>query len=335
MNYGFSASRLVAGCLVSLVFLPLMTWSGTSSRRIESVSISPDGKVIAVDFVNGKTSHIYLIAVDTGNATRLTHANTGEESNLTFSPDGKHIAYTYFPEDGAPSRIVIGNADGSDLHEWSRSRDKVRDFSPVFSPDNKTMIFARSGYYGSYSPIAQPHHHAWDFYAADLDGTNVRQLTDESFYIASALSVSPDGKSMVVVTEGLETPQQIAIYSVDHPEKPVRLLRPHVPREPNHEGIYNCPNFMPDGNSILFLAASEGRHGYDYDVYRLDLGTGVLESLTKGNGYATDLKVSADGTTAAFLKWRKNWIGEVTDAELYLLGLESHKLTPLKVSGLN
>jgi Tol biopolymer transport system component len=91
-----------------------------------------------VDFVKGKTSHIYLIAVDTGNATRLTHANTGEESHLTFSPDGKHIAYTYFPEDGAPSRIVIGNADGSDLHEWSRSRDKVREFSPVSSPDNKT-----------------------------------------------------------------------------------------------------------------------------------------------------------------------------------------------------
>ncbi len=288
-----------------------------------------------MDFVKGKTSHIYLIAVDTGNATRLTHANTGEESNLTFSPDGKHIAYTYFPEDGAPSRIVIGNADGSDLHEWSRSRDKVREFSPVFSPDNKTMIFARSGYYGSYSPVAQPHHHAWDFYAADVDGINIRQLTNESSYMASELSVSPDGKSMVVVRESLDGPQQIAIYSLDHPEKPARS-RPHVPREPNHEGIYNCPNFLPDGNSILFLAASEGRHGYDYDVYRLDLGTGVLESLMKGNGYATDLKVPADGKTAAFLKSRKNWIGEVTgDAELYLLDLETHKLTPLKISGLN
>lgn len=335
MNYGFSLSGLVAGCLVSLVFLPSMTWSGTSSRGMESVSISPDGKVIAVDFKKGKTSHIYLIAVDTGNAARLTHANTGAESNLTFSPDGKHIAYTYFPEDGTASRIVVGNADGSDPHEWSRSPDKVRDFSPVFSPDNKTMIFARSGYYGSYSPVAQPHHHAWDFYAADVDGTNIRQLTNESFYMASELSVSPDGKSVVVVTESLDAPQQIAIYSLDHPERPARLLRPHVPREPNHEGIYNCPNFMPDGNSVLFLAASEGGHGYDYDVYRLDLGTGVLESLTKGNGYATNLRVSADGKTAAFLRWRKNWIGEVTDPELYLLDLESRKLTPLKVSGLN
>jgi dipeptidyl aminopeptidase/acylaminoacyl peptidase len=67
----------------------------------------------------------------------------------------------------------------------------------------------------------------------------------------------------------------------------------------------------------------------------LDLRTGAIERLTKGNGYATELKVSADGKTAAFLKWRKNWIGEISDAEIYLLDLESRKLTPLKVSGLN
>jgi dipeptidyl aminopeptidase/acylaminoacyl peptidase len=332
MNRNFSVVRLIRVCLFSLMCLALSTSCGTSPNRMESVSVSPDGKTIAVDFVKGETSHIYLIAIDTGNATRLTNDNTGEESDLTFSPDGKHIAFTYFPRDGSPSRIVIGNIDGSDFHGWAPSQDKVRDFSPVFSPDNKTMIFARSRYYGSYSPIAQPHHHDWDFYAAEVDGTNIRQLTNESFYSASRLSVSPDGRSMVVVTESLDAPELIAIYSLDHPEKPTRVLRPRVPR---NERIYNCPNFMPDGNSILFLAASEGSHGFDYDVYRLDLGTGVLERLTKGNGYATDLRVFADGKTAAFLKWRSDWHGTPVKNDLYLLDLQSHKFSPLKVNGLN
>src|ERR1700722_608079 len=336
MNDGFSISKRMAGCLVSLVLLPLMASSGTSSGRMESVSISPDGKVIAVDFVKNQTSHIYLIAVDTGNATRLTHENSGGESNLTFSPDGKRIAYTYFPEDGAPSRIVIGNADGSDLYDWSRSQGKVRDFSPVFSPDNRTMIFARSGYYGGYSPIAQPHHHPGGFYAADLDGTNARQLTNESFYMASALSISLDGKSMVVVTQDPDTPQKIAIYSLEHPESPPQLFRPHVPKEADGKNpILNCPTFLPDGKSILFMAASEGRRGYDYDVYRLDLGTGDVERLTKGNGYATDLRVFPDGKTAAFLKWRSDWHATPVESELYLLDIQSHSVTPLKVSGLN
>jgi len=303
---------------------------------MESVSISPDGKTIAVDFIESKTSHIFLIALDTGKATRLTNDNKGQESDLNFSPDGKHIAYTYFPPNGEGSRIMVGNADGSDLHAWSPSRGSVRDFSPVFSPDNKTMIFSRSRFYGNYSAIAQPHYHAWDFYVADVDGTNIRQLTHESFYNTSRISVSPDGESMVVMTEDLDTPRKVAIYSLDHPEKPSQFFRPHVPKEADRKNpIFNCPNFMPDGKSILFMAASEGRHGYDYDVYRLDLGTGAVERLTKGNGYATDLRVFIDGKTAAFLKWRSDWHATPVTSELYLLDLQTRNITPLKVSGLN
>jgi Tol biopolymer transport system component len=104
--------------------------------------------------------------------------------------------------------------------------------------------------------------------------------------------VSPDGKSMAVMTEDLDTPQKIAIYSLDHSEKPARVLRPRVP---GHEKIYNCPNFMPDGKSILFLAATEGLRYYDYDVYRMNLESRAVERLTKKNGYATDLRVFADG----------------------------------------
>jgi len=72
-----------------------------------------------------------------------------------------------------------------------------------------------------------------------------------------------------------------------------------------------------------------------YDVYRMNLDTVAIEKLTNRNGYATELKVSANGKTAAFLKWHHNWMFEVTDPEPYLLDLESHKLTPLRISGLN
>lgn len=307
-----------------------MSYGRASSGQIGSLAISPDGKLIAVDFRKNNASFIYIVPVDTGVARRLTDAKDGEESGPSFSADGKRIAYTYWPSDHTRPRIVIVNVDGSDPHEWS-SRE-LDTSSPVFSPDDKTIVFGRSGYFGSYSPIAQPHYHAWNFYASDLDGKNERQLTDESFYSASAPSISPDGKSMVLMTEGIDTAQQIAVYSLDHVGKPTRSFRPHVPKEVDHKDpIFNCPNYLPDG-SILFMAANTR---FDYDVYRLSPDTGAIETLTKGNGYATDLKVSADGKTAAFLKWRKNWIGEITSAELNLLDVGSYKLTPLKITGLN
>ena len=328
--------RALRNGLILLFLLRPMICLGKSPDHIESVSVSPDGKIIAVDFEKGGEWFIYKISVDTGNATRLTDTKTGDESSPTFSPDGKRIAYTYSPANGGHSSVVIGNIDGSDLHSWSSP--EVSDYWPVLSPDNKTIIFARSGYYGNYSPIAQPYHHAWSFYASDLDGTNIRKLTSESFYMASPASVSPDGKSMVIAQESLDTNRAIAIYSLDHPGKPIQLLRPHVPKEADHKNpILNDPNYMPDRKSVLFMAASNGKlwSGYDYDVYRVDIATGVVERITKGNGYATDLHVSADGKTAVFLKWQSDWHGTPVRSELYLLDVPTRKLMPIKITGLN
>ena len=130
----------------------------------------------------GSTAFIYKISVDTGNATRLTTAKGGYESSPAFSAV-ESIWFTYWPEGGSHAGILVVNIDGSAMQHWSPS--EVTAFSPVLQADNKTIVFGRSGYYGSYSPIARPHLHAWRFYASDLDGSNVRQLTNESFYRAS------------------------------------------------------------------------------------------------------------------------------------------------------
>jgi len=157
---------------------------------MESVAVSPDGRLLAIDFGDDSTSFVYKIDVESGNATRLTDTKVGRESSPAFSPDGKRISYSYSRGKGQPSSVVTENVDGSNLHSWSPSGGN--DYWPVFSLDGKTIIFARSAYYGNYSPIAQPHPHGWDLYAGDSDGENVRQLTHEEFYMASPLSVSPD-----------------------------------------------------------------------------------------------------------------------------------------------
>jgi hypothetical protein len=46
--------------------------------------------------------------------------------------------------------------------------------------------------------------------------------------------------------------------------------------------------------------------------------------LTNGNSYATDLKVSADGRTAVFLRWRFDWHGTPVKSEVYLLDVQTH-----------
>jgi Tol biopolymer transport system component len=313
------------------ILLAISACHRNSSAQIESVAISPNGKLLLVDLVDKNSSLIYKVDLASGNAIRLTGATTGAESSPAFSPDGRQVAYTYF-SNNQPARIATINVDGSHPRAWPSSGSG--DYWPTFSLDGKTIVFARFAYNGSYSPVAQPHPHEWDLYAADSDGENVRQLTHQAFYNASPVSISPDDKRMVAMTESADASPELAIYSLDHPEKPAMALQPHVPGEPRTGPVFESPSFMPDGKSLIFMAASNGSSGFDYDVYTVGIVDGSVEKLTQGNGFATGLSVSADGKTAVFLKWRLNWQKRPVECTPYLLDVQSHKLTPLIFKGL-
>jgi Tol biopolymer transport system component len=308
--------------LLLLVVRPAM--SGSSRGEIHGVAVSPDGKTIAVAYMKGNTGFIYKISIETGIASRLTDAKSGKESSPAFSADGKLFAYSYV-SDHTDQRIIVMDVDGSNPHSLPGSG--TANLYPTFSPRGNTVYFGRSQ--------PPPAGHLWDIFSIGIDASDVKQVTHEGFVQISQLSISPDGKRLLVATLGLDTPQRMEIYLLNHPEKPSQVLSPTVPREATPGPIFAYPNFMPDGRSILFLAASNRIVNYDYDVYRLDLDSGAIERLTKGIGYASDLKVLADGKTALLLKWRSDWQGTAGKSEFYLLDLQTHKLTRFSVKGLH
>jgi Tol biopolymer transport system component len=316
--------RVFRAALLFLFVVPPMICAANSRGQMRGVAVSPDGKILAITYLKDGTVRIYKIVMDTGNATRLTDAKTGEESSPAFSSDGKSIAYSYVPE-GQHQRIMVMNVDGSNSHSLPGS-DTANVYA-TFAPNGKKIYFGRSQ--------PPPADHLWDIFAVGVDGGDVTQVTHEGFLQISEPSLSSDGRSMVVATQGLYTPQRIEIYLLDHPEKPSQVLYPRVPNEASPGRIFGYPNYMPDGKSILFLAASNKKLHYDYDVYRVEIGTGAVERLTEGNGFASDLKVFNEGKMAVFLKWRSDWHGTPVKSELYLLDVQTHKLTPLKVNGLN
>jgi len=81
------------------------------------------------------------------------------------------------------------------------------------------------------------------------------------------------------------------------------------------------------------MAASDGKKGFDYDIYRADLAGNDVEKLTTANGYATDLAVSADGKTAAFLKWTSRWGSLANLSKLYILDTVTKRTGALDATG--
>jgi dipeptidyl aminopeptidase/acylaminoacyl peptidase len=320
-----SSALRVGLCLLLLFIIPPAMYCGESPGQMLGLTISPDGRFMLTTYVKGNSWRIYKIDVRTGNAIRLTDATTGEESSPTFSPDGKLIAYSYLSEKDH-QRIVVMNVDGSSPRTL-----------PGSGTANLDATFARSGekiYFRRSEP--RPNEHRWDIFSMEIDGSKLTQLTHEGFYSIYEPSLSPDGESMVVVTEGWDTSlQQITIYSLDHPEEPQRIIRPRLPSKPAPKQAFESPNYMLDGKSILFMAATHEKRKNDFDVYRLDLETGAVERLTNGNGYAGGLKLLPDGKTAVFLKWREDRHGTIVGTDVFLLDLQTHGLTPFRVTGLN
>jgi TolB protein len=221
------------------------------------------------------------------------------------------------------------NANGGTPRPLFLSDSTVDALYPKFA--DRKIYFAKSEFFGSYSPIARPSQHEWDIYVAGIDGQDVQPLTKQRFYQITEPSLTSDGKKLLVSVES-EAGSQMRIYSLDSDAAPV-VLQPHVPKEPRSP-IYADAAFASDGRSIVFLGASQGAKAFDYDVYRLDLGSNGVEKLTSANGYATHLRLSPDGKSAAFLRWSSTYGSLPTASRMYLLDLTTHSLKALPITGI-
>ncbi len=162
----------------------------------------------------------------------------------------------------------------------------------------------------------------------NLADKKTEALTNENFYGIGELSISPDGQEMMVTT----LDQGILVYSTSGGVSPHKIDPPVHSASPNGGKEIADAQYIGVGNFISFMSASTGKDGFDYDIYRMDLKTGDLEQLTRQNGYSTGLRFSPNGRLAIFEKWSKNWRSMPIHPMLYVLNLETKKMTKLDIA---
>ena len=199
---------------------------------------APDGSSLIFMLNNG----IWQVNADGTNLHQVFEppAGWGIDDGPTFTPDGEHIVFTRCCKKRFGYSLAMINADGSGLTgvttEPVVNGDGPAETDPEVSPNGKQIVFNRC-FPDQPCVVATVH----------IDGTHLRQLTDNSVFEGVQPEWSPDSSKIVFQAHYFNGGADIVIMNRDGTNATELTFAGPESRSGNFE-----PCFSPDGTKILF-----------------------------------------------------------------------------------
>ncbi len=315
-----STRRPLLFCLLSFVLLACRS-SHPYQPPLSPAIFTPNGSAIVFSVAADDNCFLYQADIASGAVRRVTKATSGCESDPAFSPDGRQLAFMRAPRSGQHAALVIGKPDGTDSRILVPDTDD--NLMPAFVPHSNQILFLRSGAFEHHSPLVDNRRHKFDVFSVDTETRNVTSLTEQKYYEINNISVSADGKQLLLSVSTYPEGDHFLVAPIGKSPSAARSLRPSVPNGPPGDPIDYGAVWLPDGKSFLFSAATEppGGGNFDYNIYRFTIASGTTEKLTQFSGMLDGFNVSADGKKAVILR----------QGVYSILDLGTKQLTPVKL----
>lgn len=230
--------------------------------------------------------------------------NEGTWMNLDVSPDGTEIVFDLL------GNIYIMPVDGGEATILRESL--AYEVQPRFSPDGSKISFTSDAGGGD------------NIWIMNRDGSDARQVTDESFRLLNNAFWTPDGNYLVArkhFTSGRSLGAgEMWMYHLTGGSG-IQLTE-----RPNDQQDAGQPFISPDGRYVYFSqdVYPGGNFQYNKDpnsqiyvINRYDREQGETERVTGGPGGAISPTISPDGNQMAFIKRVR------TKSVLYIRDLET------------
>lgn len=199
---------------------------------------APNGRAIAYVANEETGAEVRIFYLDTQRSATIARVPAGA-SNLTWSPDGRTLAFQSFVEESSDDPAALPpKPEGAEWAEPARVINGV-----VFRADGEGYL--PNGY-------AQ-------IFVVPADGGTPRQMTYQARNHDGRLSWSPDGRKLYFsanAEDGWEyDPVEADIYSLD-------ITSGAVARLTTRDGPENSPVVSPDGRRIAYVGFDDRRQGY-------------------------------------------------------------------------
>ena len=225
----------------------------------------------------------------------LCYYPTTQDRTVILSPDGSKVA---FYGCGDYIDIFVANSDGTGVTNLTGSLTGSQDvaaghYGLVFSPSNDRIVFQRE----SAASVLDD-----DLYVVNLDGTNLRNLTDEpSAATHHWPAYSPDGKKIAFLrTSGPNEAPTSDIYAIGADGTDPTNLTDNL-KGLEIGGTY--PAFPPRGEKVAFVGTTGSGESSNSDIYVAATDDTGLTNLTDSPEVSESWPTfSSDGQKIAFLR---------------------------------
>lgn len=175
------------------------------------------------------------------------------------------------------------------------------EYSPVFSPDGKSLAYHKNS-----------ENISWDIVIRDIHSGDEKQITDTPGFEVDA-DWSPDGKRLVfAASDGQDW--DIQMYDLQKNTLEVLVQNP---------GLDHSPSFSKDGKTVLFLSKRNGAK----QIFGVDIHTKAVKQLSNTGKEINHPSMSADGRFLLFDQYFENAAGEGGRSKIFQLDVKTNEVS--------
>lgn len=257
--------RLPAGLRTNLL---------TSVGKVTDAAISPDGKTIAYSVIEGEIQNLMVKDLDNPEVFRIATAKGLEFRGLTFSPDGRSVAFVKGLPFNLGELYRIRARGGSE----ERLSDQPVLGAPAISPDGSRYAYV----------AANPDNSETTLVIIESNGVKrpIANRKSPLFFYPGGLAWSPDGKSIACVTNDSSSSWYLKIVSIAVDGTGEKTLNPGPWSE--IERIV----WVPDGRGLIVSAS--GPYNRSMQLWRIEIPSGETFEITGDKSDYRGVSLSAD-----------------------------------------